>query len=118
MEAKRAEMEELKVIGYGRSTQSNRFKTPDSSYLKPKEQILYGGPKDGLSIRTYGTGEKSDEQPLFIKNGKEISQEELKMIDTKDIESVSVLKDASATALYKEKGKYGVVLITTKSKKN
>ncbi|PHR96313.1 MAG: hypothetical protein COA80_08960 [Leeuwenhoekiella sp.] len=121
MEAKRAEMEELKVMGYGRSgsaTHNSRFKTPDSSNLRPKEILLYGAPKDGFSIRTYGTGENSDEQPLFIKDGKEISHEELKMIDPEDIESLSVLKDASATALYKEKGKNGVILITTKSKKN
>ena len=118
MEAKRAEMEELTVIGYGRSSANSRFKTPDSSYLRPKEQFLYGAPKDGFSIRMYGTAENSDKQPLFIKDGKEISREELNMIDPKDIESISILKDESSTALYKEKGKNGVILITTKVKKN
>ena len=122
MEAKRAEMEELKVIGYGKSgstTQNSRFKTPDSSYLKPKETFLFGAPNKGFSFVFRGTGEKSDERiPLIIMDDKEISQEELRLLDPKDIESFSVIKDDSAIEAYKEKGKNGVILITTKSKKN
>ncbi len=115
MEERKAALEERVVVGYGKNS---RFKTPDSSYINPKEKILFGAPNDGFSIRTYGTGDRSDEQPLFIKDGKEIKQEELNMINPKEIESISILKDASATKVYGEKGEYGVVLITTKSKKN
>ena len=115
MLVRKAALEERVVVGYGKNS---RFKTPDSSYLKPKEQFLFGAPKDGFSFRTYGTGEKSDEQPLIIKDGKEISPEEFNMINPKNIESFSVLKDASSVKTYGEKGKNGVILIITKSKKN
>lgn len=57
---------------------------------------------------------KGDPQPLFIVNGKPWAAEDVELIDPNRIESVSVLKDASATAVYGEKGKHGVVLIVTK----
>jgi TonB-dependent SusC/RagA subfamily outer membrane receptor len=58
---------------------------------------------------------KSDnEEPLYILNKKEISSEEMKLLDPKTIESVTVLKDESATKVYGEKGKNGVIVITLK----
>lgn len=51
-------------------------------------------------------------KPLIIVNGNVASSG---LINQNDIESVSVLKDASATSLYGEKGKNGVILITTRS---
>lgn len=53
---------------------------------------------------------------LFIVDGEEKKSEEevLKKMDPADIESVSILKDASAETLYGEKGKNGVIIITTK----
>jgi TonB-dependent SusC/RagA subfamily outer membrane receptor len=54
--------------------------------------------------------------PLYILNGTEISEEEMKLIDPNKIESIDVLKDKSAEAIYGEKGKNGVVMITLKKK--
>ena len=51
---------------------------------------------------------------LFIVDGKEISKEEFYKIDVKTIQAVNVLKNESATKLYGDKGKNGVVLITLK----
>ncbi|MDY0905985.1 hypothetical protein [Pedobacter sp. CFBP9032] len=51
-------------------------------------------------------------RPLYILNGKET--ENIKAIDSDTIKSVTILKDASATSIYKEKGKNGVIIITTK----
>jgi TonB-dependent SusC/RagA subfamily outer membrane receptor len=48
-------------------------------------------------------------------DGKETA--DMSMLNPKDIESISVLKDNSATALYGDKGKNGVVVITTKKAK-
>ena len=45
---------------------------------------------------------------------KEITEKQMKNIATDDIESISVLKDKSATELYGEKGKNGVVIIHLK----
>ncbi|GAA3960891.1 M56 family metallopeptidase [Mucilaginibacter dorajii] len=53
-------------------------------------------------------------QPLYVLNGKEITEDKMKTVDVNTIESISVLKDKSATSLYGDKAFNGVVLITTK----
>ncbi len=55
-----------------------------------------------------------DGDPLFVVDGKVISQAEMSGIKPNDIVTMDVLKNASATAIYGEKGKNGVVIITTK----
>ncbi len=55
-------------------------------------------------------------KPLFILDGKPI--ENMDNVDPDNIESISVLKNASATAIYGEKGKDGVIIIVTKKMKN
>ena len=52
--------------------------------------------------------------PLFIMDGMPISSGDFNAINPSDIESISVLKDASATAIYGQRGANGVVLVTTK----
>ena len=54
-------------------------------------------------------------QPLYILDGKPVSSEKFNKIDPNTIESVNVLKNASATAIYGDRGKYGVIIIETKS---
>lgn len=57
--------------------------------------------------------------PLIIVDGEELlGDRTLDSIDTNTIESISVIKDKSAIEQYKEKGKNGVILITTKMSKN
>ena len=53
-------------------------------------------------------------KPLLIIDGKKADNQEVNAIDPSMIQSVNVLKDKSATALYGEEGKNGVILITTK----
>lgn len=57
-------------------------------------------------------------KPLFILEGKEITEEEMNLIDPEKIESLTVLKDKSAETLYGEKAKNGVIVITLKKKKS
>ena len=52
--------------------------------------------------------------PLIVLDGVEISMEELYDLDLFDIERVDVLKDASATILYGEKGANGVIVVESK----
>lgn len=52
--------------------------------------------------------------PMVRVDGKEITKAEFDAINPNDIESISVLKDKTATATYGEKGKNGVLLITMK----
>lgn len=53
--------------------------------------------------------------PLILLDGVEISSSDLNNIPAESIESFSVLKDASATAIYGNRGANGVMLVTTKS---
>ena len=55
---------------------------------------------------------------LIILDGVEISSTELNSLDAEAIESFSILKDATATALYGTRGANGVMIITTKSGKD
>ena len=52
--------------------------------------------------------------PLFILDGVAVSSEDFSAINPSDIESVSVLKDASSTSIYGARAANGVIVITTK----
>ncbi len=60
-------------------------------------------------------GKINPHPPLYIVDGVEVKENDaLKNMNPNDIESISVLKDAQSTAIYGDKGKNGVILITTK----
>lgn len=63
---------------------------------------------------TTTTTSKLGSDVLVVLDGIIIPNSQLNDIDPKDIESMSVLKDKSATELYGEKGKNGVIIITSK----
>ncbi|MBK3517383.1 SusC/RagA family TonB-linked outer membrane protein [Carboxylicivirga marina] len=76
-----------------------------------------GQPGSGASIRIRGFGSiNSSNAPLYVVDGVPYDGN-LNAISNSDIESVTVLKDASAGALYGSRGANGVVLITTKKGK-
>ena len=52
-------------------------------------------------------------QPLFIMDGFEVELERVMDMNENEIESITILKDASATSLYGARGANGVVVITT-----
>lgn len=56
--------------------------------------------------------------PLIILDGVEISSGDLDLIDPEIIESFSILKDATATAMYGTRGANGVMIVTTKTGRN
>ena len=58
-----------------------------------------------------------DNSPLYVVDGFPIENPNSNSVNPSDIESISVLKDASATAIYGARGANGVILITTKSGK-
>jgi TonB-linked SusC/RagA family outer membrane protein len=71
-----------------------------------------GQPGGGIQVRVRGSNSiKGSNEPLWIING---FPGDINMINTSDIESVEVLKDASATAIYGSRGANGVVIITTR----
>lgn len=75
-----------------------------------------GAPGADLQIRIRGTNSISgDNQPLWIIDGFPAAPSS---INVSDIESIDVLKDASATAIYGSRGANGVIIVTTKSGKS
>ena len=62
-------------------------------------------------VTTFGTG-KAD--PLILIDNVELTSSDLARLNTDDIASFSILKDATATALYGARGANGVILVTTK----
>jgi TonB-linked SusC/RagA family outer membrane protein len=83
-----------------------------------------GAPGAGISIRVRGSNSiTANSEPLYVidgvpayvgNGGTDPYQNPLASISPQDIESIEVLKDASATAIYGARGANGVVLITTK----
>ena len=75
-----------------------------------------GSPDAEVKIRVRGGGSiTGDNTPLFIVDGFPV--ESISDIPASDIEDITVLKDASSTAIYGSRGANGVILVTTKSGK-
>lgn len=66
-------------------------------------------------ITTFGAEAKKD--PLILIDGIELSTEDLSRLNTDDIASFTIMKDATATALYGARGANGVISVTTKEGK-
>jgi len=67
-----------------------------------------------FSITTIFAQETTDNSPLIVVNENILHKDVLEAIDPKNIESVNVLKDKAATAIYGQNAKNGAILITTK----
>ncbi len=129
-------LEEVVVVGYG--IQKKRDVTGATSTLKSDvivsrpitrvDQALQGTtpgvsagsnsgqPGKALSVRIRGTNSiTGSNDPLYVIDG--YIGGNIESISPEDIESIEILKDASATAIYGSRGSNGVVLITTKTGK-
>lgn len=125
-------LDEIVVIGYG--TQTKKEVTGAVSVLDAKsiqklnpvraEQAIQGqvagvnitsqsgSPGSGLNIRIRGITTNGNNAPLILVDGNRIG--DLNALNPNDIESINVLKDATA-GIYGVQGANGVILITTKS---
>lgn len=63
---------------------------------------------------SFSNGDNSVNQPVIILDGTEITMQDLYDLDMNEVENITVLKDASATALYGSKAANGVIVITRK----
>lgn len=124
--------DEIVIIGYG--TQRKSDLTGSVSSVKGEElqriptasvaQSLQGRaagvqvtpssgePGAGAVIRIRGVGTLNNASPLFVVDG--MLTGDINFLNLNDVESVEVLKDASATAIYGSRGANGVIIITTK----
>ncbi|MBI2284968.1 MAG: TonB-dependent receptor [Bacteroidetes bacterium] len=135
------DLTQVVVVGYG--TQSRRDVTGAVKSVKSEafnkgiinapEELLQGkvagvtvtsasgepGGILGITVRGPG-GVRTGSTPLFVVDGLALDNSStgggnpLNFLNPQDIESIDVLKDASATAIYGSRGANGVVLITTK----
>jgi TonB-linked SusC/RagA family outer membrane protein len=88
-------------------------------------QQTSGQPGAGISIRVRGVSSiAGGNEPLYVIDGLPQFNDDVRgvnglaTINPSDIESIEVLKDASATAIYGSRGANGVVMVTTKSGKS
>lgn len=123
------QLEDVVVIGYGTRRMSNisasvsvisaEMITQSLTSRLAGVDITTASGQPGLSstIRIRGTSSlNGNNEPLFVVDGMPMSREALSNFNTNDIESITILKDAGATAIYGSRGANGVVLITTKNK--
>lgn len=128
-------LEEIVVVGYGTMQEKDLtssvvtiksdeiIKTPTSQAMQalqgkvPGVQIVSSGaPGAGPTVRVRGIGSlpgQGDSDPLYVVDG--MFFDNIDFLNTSDIATISVLKDASAASIYGVRAANGVVLITTKS---
>lgn len=131
-------LNEVVVVGYGTVRKSDL--TGALSQVKGKElnsfpatnvlqamsgrapgvQVIQntGAPGAAVSVRIRGTNSiQGSNEPLYVVDGFPTSGSNPTVLNNSDIESIEILKDASATAIYGSRGANGVVIITTKQGK-
>ena len=129
------QLDEVVVVGYGTVKKSDL--TGSLAQVKAKElnafpvpnvlqalqgraagvQVVQnnGAPGANVSVRIRGTNSiQGSNEPLYVVDGFPTAGSNPTVLNNSDIESIEILKDASATAIYGSRGANGVVLITTK----
>ena len=128
-------LDEIVIVGYGKQSRTTvtgaiaTVKSEDISALPVTnaESALQGraagltitnsgSPGSSPSVLIRGLGSVGNNSPLYVIDGVIVGN--LSGISANDIETVSVLKDASTTAVYGAQGSNGVVVVTTKQGKN
>jgi TonB-dependent SusC/RagA subfamily outer membrane receptor len=126
-------LNEVVVVGYG--TQQKKDITGSVAVVDTKELLkssgssasqqlqgkaagVYigssGAPGSQTMVRIRGINTINDNGPLYVINGVSSRNSDLSTLNPNDIESLQVLKDASAAAIYGAQAANGVILITTK----
>ena len=86
--------------------------------ISPEDTLIAskGNNKSSVVIKMDAAGGANNGQkPLYVLDGEIISESIMKVIDPNKIEAINVLKGPSASSLYGDKGKDGVIMITTKT---
>lgn len=135
LETSLSELDEVVIVAYGSTTRAQfvgSASSVDNKKLTARStsnvtnalqgaaagvQVINGSgqPGTGASIRIRGVGSiNGGTDPLYVVDGAPTDEDALNLLDPHDIESMTILKDAAATAIYGARGANGVVLITTK----
>ncbi|MDR0698568.1 MAG: TonB-dependent receptor [Tannerella sp.] len=127
-------LEEVVVVGYGqqkrvsvtgaiatvspkelRKTSTTRLDNALAGRVTGLTSMQSGGGQpgvDGATMYLRGAATTNGKSPLILVDG--IERDNIRTIDMNEVENLSVLKDASATAVYGVRGANGVILITTR----
>jgi TonB-dependent SusC/RagA subfamily outer membrane receptor len=128
------QLQEIVIVGYGTTTVKDATGSVEAITAKDftkgnivtPENLLSGrvagvnittsgAPGSGSEIRIRGGSSlNASNNPLIVIDGLPLSGINLSSINPNDIESFSILKDASATAIYGSRGANGVIIISTK----
>ncbi|MBG0781709.1 MAG: TonB-dependent receptor [Bacteroidales bacterium] len=126
-------LDEIVVIGYGSVRKSDltgavsSLKSEEISKITSinPEQSLQGkvtgvqvssnsgAPGSGVTVRVRGIGTINNSSPIYVVDG--MILDDISFLNSSDILSMEVLKDASATAIYGSRGANGVILVQTKT---
>lgn len=132
LEISSTQLEEYVVIGYGTVRKSDltgavsSLKTDDIrkiTTIHPEKALqgkvtgvqittTSGAPGAGAAVRIRGVGTFNNSAPIYVVDG--VILDDISFLNSADIQSMEVLKDASATAIYGSRGANGVILIQTK----
>lgn len=132
------ELEEFVVIGYGvqqKSVVTGAISSVGSKDLENMpisriEQALQGRtsgltiaassgqPGAGSTVRVRGTTTINDSNPLYVVDGIPVDVGGIDYLNSSDIESIEVLKDAASAAIYGARAANGVIIVTTKKGKS
>ncbi len=135
MELDTEQLDEIVVVGYGVQRKSDvtgavasvrgadLTKIPAANPMQALQgkvagvQVSSGSGQPGAApvVRIRGVGTFNDSSPIYVVDGVILS--DISFLNSSDIQSMEVLKDASATAIYGSRGANGVVIITTKQGK-
>ncbi|MPR35206.1 SusC/RagA family TonB-linked outer membrane protein [Salmonirosea aquatica] len=138
LESETALLNEIVVVGYGEQKKSDVTGSIVSVSSEQLNERPVANALQGLQGRAAGVDISSNERPgqlgsinirgvrsltasnspLYVVDGIPLISGGIDNINPNDIESIDVLKDASATAIYGSRGANGVVIITTKRGKN
>lgn len=130
-----AELEEIIVVGYGtlkksdltgavakvegsdmvKITSSNPMQSLQGKVTGVQITSTSGAPGADAVVRIRGVGTLNNSKPIYVIDG--VISNDISFVNSADIESVEVLKDASATAIYGSRGSNGVIMVTTKAGK-
>ncbi|MGM0565490.1 MAG: SusC/RagA family TonB-linked outer membrane protein [Bacteroidota bacterium] len=128
-------LDEVVVIGYGSVKKSDLTGSVSSIKGEELSKISSSNPLEGMQgklsgaqissgsgepgsnpiVRIRGVGTLNNANPIYVVDG--VILNDISFLSSNDIESVELLKDASATAIYGSRGANGVFMITTKSGK-
>jgi|GEM_PF-1369053 len=107
---KNATLEELKQhIDAENKKKDSLFVVKKAQIQKKNDEVTY--------VTLKGIGSVSNKNIVYIVDGKETKAEDLSKINPDNIERIDVLKDRDKIKIYGSKAKDGVIIVTTKSKK-